>query len=149
ISRAMRRLVATGKPDDLAECVAFIAAAKNDVRLKALEGLAEGLKGRTVDAPSAWPALQGELIADAKPQVQRLARALAVAFRDPAAVQRALAIVRDSKKPSGERAEAVRQLAQLKAVEAPALFLSLAHQQDDAEVRLEAARGLAAFDNAN
>jgi putative heme-binding domain-containing protein len=146
ISRAMRRLVATGKPNDLAGCVTFIAAAKNDVRLKALEGLAEGLKGRTVDAPPAWAALQSELIADANPQVQRLARALAVAFRDPAAVQRALVIVRDQKKPSGERAEAVRQLAQLKAVEGPTLFLSLTQQDNDPSLRLEAARGLSAFD---
>jgi putative membrane-bound dehydrogenase-like protein len=146
LPRAMRRLVATGRAIDLADCVGFVAATKNAVRLKALEGLAEGLKARTVDAPPAWAALQSELITDANPQVQRLARALAVAFRDPAAVQRALAIVRDSKKPSEERAEAIRQLAQLKAAEAPTLFLSLARQENDLGVRQEAARGLAALD---
>src|SRR4029079_15092469 len=71
------------------------------------------------------------------------------AFRDPAAVQRALVIVRDQKKSSPERTEAIRQLAQLKAAEAPELFMSLTTQENDADVRLEAARGLAAFDNAN
>src|SRR5262249_5793668 len=65
------------------------------------------------------------------------------------AVHRALAIVRDAKKSSGERAEAIRQLAQLKATEAPALLLPLAQKDNDADVRFEAARGLAAFDNAN
>ena len=63
---ALRRLVATGKADDLAACVALVAATKGEVRLKALEGLTEGLKGRTVDAPPRWVTLQAELIADAR-----------------------------------------------------------------------------------
>src|SRR5205085_9544382 len=94
IPRAMRRLVTTGQTDLLDACVQFAAAAEDGaVRRRALEGLAGALKGRTVDMPPAGASAQATLLADNDPQVQRLARALAVSFRDPAAVKRALAVV--------------------------------------------------------
>ena len=101
VSRAMRRLVATGKADDLNSCIAFVAAAKDAVRLKALEGLAEALKGRQVDAPSAWAALASSL--DSDPATKALAQKLAVSFRDPAAGKRAMASFEGLERPTAER----------------------------------------------
>ena len=84
----MRRLVATGKPEELADCIAFLGELKDStVRRKALDGLTIALQGRLVDAPEMWKAVFAELVKDQDAEVQRLARRLAVNFRDRAAVQ--------------------------------------------------------------
>ena len=86
IPRAMRRLVASGKAEHLAACVAFIADLKDAIsRKKAVEGLAEACKGRLYDAPANWNSLDRALSSDADPAVRRLAGRLAIAFRDPVA----------------------------------------------------------------
>src|SRR5205823_5167194 len=51
VPRAMRRLAGTGKAGDLEACVTFVGAVAGNVRRQALEGLAQALKGRQVDAP--------------------------------------------------------------------------------------------------
>ena len=112
VPRAMRRLVATGKADDLNACVAFAAATDSTVRLRALEGLAEALKGRQVDLPAGWADARSKLLADSDERVKKLAAILAVAFRDLAAVRRALAVAADAKQSPAIRAEAIRTLAQ-------------------------------------
>lgn len=147
IPRAMRRLVATGKADDLAACVAFVADSKDAVRKRALAGLAEATKGRLYDAPAKWASVSAALSADADPDVRKLAKALAVSFRDPAAVKAALATAADSAKPQAERVEAVRALALLRPDDGLHLLLHLLKDQSNADLRTEAVRALGAYDN--
>jgi putative membrane-bound dehydrogenase-like protein len=147
LPRAMRRLVATGNADDLNGCVAFVAATSDAVRLRALEGLAVALQGRQVDAPAAWTDLQPKLESD--PATRSLAQKLAVNFRDPKAGERALAVIHDIRKSSAERAEAARQLGQLKPPTALTVLLSASRQEIDPAVRLESCRALANFDEPN
>ena len=85
-------------------------------REKALDGLAVALAGQTVNAPEAWAALQGEIAKENNPKLVALVNKLAVSFRDPAAIKRALAAPRTTL-PAEARAEAVRQLAALKPTE--------------------------------
>ncbi len=147
VPRVMRRLVATGQPADLALCVKFVADVKDaHSREKALEGLAIALANQAVTAPKEWAAVRDELAKSDNPKLVALANKLAVSFRDPEAVARALGVLKNAQKTAPERAEAVRQLAQLKAPEAAKLFRELAGQSaTPLPIRVEAVRGLAAF----
>ncbi|HEX5272442.1 MAG TPA: PVC-type heme-binding CxxCH protein, partial [Gemmataceae bacterium] len=147
VPRTMRRLVATGKADDLAACVTFIGSLKDaSVRVKALGGLAQALENRQVDAPAEWKTVSAELLKDTDPEVQRLARHLAVNFQDPEAIRRALAVARDGTKPAGERAEAVHDLALTHRDFALKPLLDLVAGEKDPELRAGAVRALAAYD---
>ncbi len=148
VPRTMRRLVATGKADDLAACVAFIGSLKDtSVRLKALGGLAQALENRQVDAPANWKVVSAELLRDANPEVQRLARHLAVNFQDPEAIRRALAIAGDKAKPAAERVEAVHDLALTHRDFALKPLLEMVAAEKSAEVRAEAVRALTTYDS--
>ena len=147
VPRVMRRLVATGQPADLALCVKFVADVKDaHSREKALDGLAIALANQTVTAPKEWAAIRDELAKSDNAKLVSLANKLAVSFRDPEAIARALGVLKNTEKTATERAEAVRQLAQLKAPDAAKLFRELAAQSTaPLPVRVEAVRGLAAF----
>jgi putative membrane-bound dehydrogenase-like protein len=147
IPRVMRRLVATGKPDDLAACISFLCDIKDSaVRRRSLEGLNEAFKGRMVDAPASWATVQSVLLADKDDQVQKLTRNLAVHFRDPAAVRRALATAPDRGRPLADRLDAVRALGLTRPPEAVALLVKLVREDQEPELRAEAVRALANFD---
>jgi putative membrane-bound dehydrogenase-like protein len=149
IPRAMRRLVATGKPELLALCLAFVGDVKdNAARMQALSGLVTVFEGRTVDAPKEWAALRDRLSKDADDPTRKLLNRLAVSFRDPEAAKRAYAALHNLKPASSEeRVEAVRQLALLKHPDALNLFMILIGQKDDLNVGAEAARALATLDD--
>lgn len=144
LSRAMRRLVATGKPEDLNACIEFVGAVSGAPRIKALEGLALALQGRPVALPQSWAALEPNL--SANPATKDLAHKLAVSFRDPKAGERALAAIIDVRKSSAERIEAARHLGELKPATALTVLLSLSRQEADPAVRLECCRALAHFE---
>ena len=144
LPRAMRRLVATGKADDLAACVAFAAATETTVRLRALQGLAEALKGRVVDMPAGWAEAKTKLLADSDEHVKKLAATLAVNFRDLAAARRALAIAADAKQPPAVRADAIRTLAPTQLPEAKPVLIKLIGEGGD--ISVEAVRALAGYD---
>jgi putative membrane-bound dehydrogenase-like protein len=148
LPRIMRRLVATDKADDLAACVAFVGDVKDSaVRKRALEGLAEAVKGRQFDAPPRWQSVSAESLKDADPNVQRLARSLAVNFRDPVAVKRALDAAGDSAKPIAERLDAVRAVAVMRPDDGLRLLLHLLKDETSVELRTEAMRALAGYDD--
>jgi putative membrane-bound dehydrogenase-like protein len=148
VPRSMRRLVATGKADDLSLCLKFVGEVKDKaVRSQALSGLAIALEGRTVDAPAEWTALQQRLAKDADEPTKKLLNKLAVAFRDPKAARRAHETTHNLKLSSEERAEAVRQLVLLKHPDAFKSLLSLLNEDKDVAVRAECARSLVAFDD--
>jgi putative membrane-bound dehydrogenase-like protein len=148
VPRTMRRLVAAGKADDLAACVAFIGSLKDtSVRLKALGGLSLALENRQVDPPAGWKAVSAELLKDPDAEVQRLARHLAVNFQDPEAIRRALAVARDTKRPPGERVEAVHDLALTHRDFALKPLLEMVAGEGNAGVRAEAVRALSTYDS--
>jgi len=148
VPKVMRRLVATGQPNDLRLCVEFIAKLKDtDARAKALEGLSLALDRQTVNAPEAWATLQAEIKKENNPKLVPLVNKLAVSFRDPAAIKRATDVLGDSKQSDEARMEAARQLALLKAPNGDKFFLAIMQQNSPLPVKLEAARGLAAFDD--
>ncbi|QDU22801.1 PVC-type heme-binding CxxCH protein [Urbifossiella limnaea] len=148
VPRVMRRLVATGHPDDLDRCVRFVASLRDvNSREKALDGLAVGLAGRTAVPPPSWARLLAEIALDNNPRHVPLVNKLAVSFRDPAAIRRALDTAKDAAKDVATRAEAVRQLGTLRPPEAAPLLLELVKGAEPVPLRAEAARALAGFDN--
>ncbi len=147
VPKVMRRLVATGKPEDLKLCVDFIASVADlNTREKALDGLAIALAGRTVTAPESWATLYLKILKGNNTRLVPLANKLAVSFRDPAAIKRALEAAANSKLATEARAEAVRQLATLKPNEAPKLLLELLRTEDSLALQTEVVRALASFD---
>lgn len=146
VPKVMRRLVATGKADDLRLCVRFLATVKDvPTREKALDGLVVALANQTVDAPAGWAELQAELAKQNDPKLAPLAHKLGVHFRDPAAMKRAYAAVHDLKLSAEHRAEALRHVVLAKHPDAYTLVASLLRQEPDLKVRAEAARQLVAF----
>lgn len=153
VPKVMRRLVATGQASDLRLCVEFIAKLKDtDARAKALEGLAIALDKQTVNAPEAWTALQAEIVKENNPKLVPLVNKLAVSFRDPKAIQRAINAASDPNLPAETRAEALRQIGILKPArkDIVKLLISLARQDDEPLViRAEALRALVVFEDAS
>ncbi len=148
VPRTMRRLVATGKAEDLAACVAFLGGVTDSgVRRQALVGLTTGLQSRQVEAPAGWKAVFAELLKDRDAEVQRLARHLAINFHDADAIRRALDLARDGRRPAAERAEAVRDLALARPPEALRPLLEIIGGDANTEVRVEAVRALSGYDS--
>ena len=142
----MRRLVATGKAEDLKLCIDFVAKLKDvNSREKALDGLAIALAGQTVNAPENWAAIEPELRKD--PKLVALANKLAVSFRDPAAIKRAVDAATNEVYVDEIRIEAVRQIGQLKPTEGVKVLLDLVSREKIASVRAEAMRALASFND--
>jgi putative heme-binding domain-containing protein len=79
--------------------------------------------------------------------VQRLARKVAVNFRDPEAVRRALAVAQDGQKPVAQRLEAVRDLALARPPQAQKPLLDLLAKEQSSELRAEACRALAGYNS--
>ncbi len=147
VPRTMKRLVATGKPEDIALCLDFIGGATDEaVTLKALDALTAAIGNRTVPAPANWKVVQQKLAGSMKPDVARLTNSLAVKFSDPEAMRKALAVVSDVKNSLAERQEAVRDLgvSRDKSILKP-LFAVIQGKDDDA-LRAEAIRAVAGVD---
>jgi len=146
VPKVMRRLVATGKAADIKLCIDFIAKVKDSAsRARALEGLTVALNGRTVDAPDGWPALEKELRGDRI--LLGYANQLAVAFRDPEAIKRAILIATDPGLSREMRTEAIRQIGLLKPQEGSQVLLDLVSREKVAALRSEALRAVAVYDS--
>ncbi|MFO0935311.1 MAG: PVC-type heme-binding CxxCH protein [Gemmataceae bacterium] len=146
VPKVMRRLVASGKKEDLALGLKFVASVKSvEVRKQALSGLAVALKDQVVDAPEAWKTLQPELRKETA--LVSLVNQLSVNFRDPEALKRAYDVVKNSQATSDARIDAIRQVVLLRHPEALTLCGTLVRNETDAKVRAEAARQLSAFDD--
>ncbi|HEV2948404.1 MAG TPA: PVC-type heme-binding CxxCH protein, partial [Gemmataceae bacterium] len=150
VPRVMRRLVATDRADKLADCMGFLRDVHDStVRRRGLEGLLAGLEGRQMDAPLNWKEVVAELDRDSDLEVRRLTRRLAVNFRDLDAIRRSLELVQDSSRKPSERVEAVHDLALAHPPEALKPLEELVAHDNDPEVRSEACRALAAYENAD
>jgi putative membrane-bound dehydrogenase-like protein len=150
VPRTLRRLVATGKPEDLAACVAFLGDVKDSaVRRKALEGMLTALQNRLVDPPAEWKKVLESLQQDKDQEVARLAGRLAVNFRDLEALARALTTAQDVKKPMKERIDAVRDLGLGHPSNALQPLETLLKQERDPDMQCEICRSLGAYDNSD
>jgi putative membrane-bound dehydrogenase-like protein len=146
VPRAMRRLAATNKADDLEACVAFIGnVTDSNVRRQALEGLLLALKNRQVTPPPSWRKVF-ELTNDTDKRIQALALRLGVHFQEGIFIARSLAVARDSEKPIAARIDAIRNLALAHPPEGLKVLQGLVHAKDNVELRIEACRALASYD---
>ncbi|VTR99833.1 PVC-type heme-binding CxxCH protein [Tuwongella immobilis] len=148
VGRTMRRLVAEGKPAEIAACVQFVAKATDArIRKRALDGLAEGMANRTLAAPPEWFSLRAKLQQDPDAEIRKLADRLAVSFRDEAVLKQALARAIDRNAPLPERLEAMRNLSLARPNEAQPGILALAIDANTPQaLRLEAIRALVAYE---
>jgi putative membrane-bound dehydrogenase-like protein len=147
VPNTMRRLASGGKAEDLKKCLAFVAELKDRAaKRKALEGLTTALKGRVVDAPENWKSLHAVLLKDDDAEIVSYAKALAINFRDPAAVRAALAVARDKDFRPFERADSIRALGLLRPDEGRAVLLEVALTDQNANLRVEALRALSGYD---
>ncbi len=148
IPRAMRRLIATGKPEHLAACIKFVGDLKDPTaKQRALEGLVVALQNRQVDAPAEWKTVRIALAKESSKEIKALANKLAINFRDVEAIQAALVVVTDDKAPVMDRVGAIRDLASAKPSAALAPLQKLAVSDAPIELRIEAIRALASFND--
>lgn len=147
VPRTMRRLIATGKKEDLESCVQFLAQVPaHDVRKKALEALVSAIK-TPVEAPPSWSATLVVLNRTGDAAVRELSQRLAVKFQDPRAIARALSQARDTQAALPQRLDAVRDLAAIVPADGEKVLLALALSKKEAnELRAEAIRALAGYD---
>ncbi|MFN4259282.1 MAG: PVC-type heme-binding CxxCH protein [Gemmataceae bacterium] len=146
VPRVMRRLIATGKPADLAACVSFVGAVNdNAVRRQALEGVTLALQNRQVNPPAAWRQVRVALLKSDDAEIRRLAQRLAVNLGDAETVKQALAVACDISKPVSERIEALRDVALAHPEEAFPKLRQLVLRDKELAVRCEACRALAAY----
>jgi putative membrane-bound dehydrogenase-like protein len=150
VPRTLRRLAATAEPAALAASVAFLGQINDSrVRIKALEGLIQGLENRQVEAPEAWKEVLALLQGDRDLEVRRLSRRLAIRFRDQQAIRRSLTVVQDSRKTLSERIDAVRDLGLAHPAEALRPLEDLLQSGADSSLRCEVCRALAGYDQAD
>lgn len=115
-----------------------------EARQQLLLGMRDGLEGRyDVTAPASWSAVYAELIA-AGDETARLARQLSQQFGDTVAAREMLATLQDSNQSAELRIEALQGLAGRKR---PDLRTQLVALLEDGELRREAIRAMAAFDD--
>ncbi len=146
VPRVMRRLAATGKPDDLAACIEFAASA-NDARTRraALDGLTTAFEGRRVQPPAEWATARRTLANDSDAAVQAAVRRLGANFRDAAVIRRAEAVALDSKNSTAERIESVRSIAVAQLPESLGPLEELLASDAPAELRGEVLRALGGY----
>ena len=125
----------------------LVAAIAGSPRMQAslLEGMREGLDGRVdLTAPPAWTATVERLKRLSDARVARLAREVADAFGDTETARRNLASLRTQTVPVDERRKALQTLAAQRQRE---LVPELRALLDDATLRVDAIRAVAAFDD--
>jgi putative heme-binding domain-containing protein len=122
------------------------ATTEPSVRSALLRGMLRGLEGRrNMPAPKGWSKLSARLSTSDDNDVRDLTTQLSQIFGDKAAVQRTLAILRNSKADTNARRKALRSLLTQQNQEASSLLESLL---DEPELRIDAIRGYAMVENA-
>jgi putative heme-binding domain-containing protein len=117
------------------------------VRSALMRGMLSGFEGqRNVVAPKGWDALSEKLANSGNKSVRDLSMQLSQIFGDPKAIQRALAILRDSSADSNARRRVLRSLLTQKN---EAVFSLLESLLDDPALQLDAIRGYAMVEDAS
>ncbi len=141
-----RRVAKIGTPEAIAAVVAELAKSKKpETQLLLLAAIEEGLRGRRqVPMPEGWSGVSGSLVESANADVNAQATTLALKFGDPAALAKLRGVLVDSKKPVGEREQALEALLGVRDPElAPTLHGLIAEKA----LRAGALRGLASYDH--
>lgn len=116
------------------------------IRTALLKGMLRGLEGRrNVAAPKGWSELSARLAKSDNTNVRDLSTQLSQIFGDREAVQRVLAILKNSAAEAGVRRTALRSLLTQQNHEASAFLESLL---DEPALTLDAVRGYAMVENA-
>jgi putative heme-binding domain-containing protein len=116
---------------------------KTPNQLSLLEGMRQGMEGRyDMAAPANWPAVYGQL-KNQDEKVTQLARDLAQQFGDSEAAGKSLALLRNRQAPLAQRRQALLTLA---AQQRPELSKELPQLLDDTQLRADAIRAAASFD---
>jgi putative heme-binding domain-containing protein len=148
LPRVIRRLVATGKVDDLNACLQFAGAVDDaNVRRAALDGLVVALEGRRVQPPAEWAEARTKLAKDSDAAVQAAVRRLGANFRDPRVIREAHGIASDSKRPAADRVAAVRSIAVAQLPESLGTLEKLLSGDGPPELRGEVLRALGGYDS--
>lgn len=137
---------AIDETESLALLVDTLEASKDTtIRTALLKGMLRGLEGRrNVPAPNGWSDLSARLAKSDNANVRDLSTQLSQIFGDHAAVQRTLAILKDSAAEPGVRRTALRSLLTQKNRESSSLLESLL---DEPGLALDAVRGYAMVEN--
>jgi len=110
-----------------------------------LEGMRDGLEGRVdLVPPPAWSSTLGKLKRSPDPRVPRLANEVARQFGDTEAARRNLAVAASATAATEDRRRAIQILA---AQRKPELIRELPPLFDQAPLRIDAIRAIAAFDD--
>jgi len=117
-----------------------------NVRSALMRGMLRGLEGRrNVAAPKGWSELSSKLAKTENGHVRDLANQLSQIFGDRAAVQRALAVLKDATAEPGPRRKALRALLTQQNLEASSMLELLL---DEPALQIDAIRGYAMIENA-
>lgn len=111
-----------------------------------LEGMRDGLEGRNdLTTPPAWTPVYASL-QKSSPKISGLAREIAQLFGDTEAAKEALATLKDKSAPVGDRRRSLHSLAIQQRAE---LLKELPALLEDPDLRIEAIRSVAAYDDEN
>ncbi|MGD9719636.1 MAG: PVC-type heme-binding CxxCH protein [Pirellulales bacterium] len=141
-----RRVARIGTPEALAVVVGRLAqTTEPQAQLTILQAIATALTGRRqVPMPEGWAAVSPGLMASNVPELAAQATSLALTFGDPQALARMRQVLVDDQATLPQRKQALEALLATKDKQlAPTLQRLLA----TAELRSDALRGLAAFDD--
>ncbi|MFO0968458.1 MAG: PVC-type heme-binding CxxCH protein [Gemmataceae bacterium] len=148
VPRTLRRLADSRDPEALDAAVRFLVDVKDaKVRRRGLEGLLASIKLK-VDPPASWAKVSALLAKDDDASVRDMAGRLGVLFREGAAIARAMKTAEDVKQDAAKRVAALRDLGTIKPKEAEPLLIGLVFKDGPTEVRVEACRALAGYENA-
>ncbi len=129
---------------DAPEAVVAAIGESPKTQISLLEGMREGLEGRyDLTAPPNWGPVLERLKRSGGP-VARLAMDIAQQFGDAEAARRSLATIRSATAPIEERRRALQVLS---ARRQPQLASELPAVLDDRELRIDALRAIAAYDD--
>ena len=136
----------SGEANKLESVVSLIGQVDDSAfQLDLLKGIADGLRGqRSVPMPRSWPVLYAKLSRSSNPDVQALARQLALKFGDPQALRELRQVLTNQEAKLKDRESALKALLARKDTELPSMLLQLLAEP---ALRRAAVRGLAVYDH--
>jgi putative heme-binding domain-containing protein len=133
--------------DSMAALVEVLKESKDaQLQLNVLKGMSAALKGvRSASMPKGWSEVESKLTASKNAQISTLAQSLGLTFGSQKALESLRKTALDAKAEIGGRRAAVQSLLSVKDAELPGILQKLLKSD---ELRAEALRGMAAYDDA-
>jgi putative membrane-bound dehydrogenase-like protein len=146
LPRIVRRLVATGRTEDLSASLDFLGDVRDQAaRRRALEALALALGDRQTTRPPNWRAVRAKLLEKRVPEIRALILRLAIVFGERGAILDEVTRARDRGQGLEVRLQAVHDLAIAHPPEGEPALLELLRGDPSMELRTEACRALASY----